>query len=160
MLVQVSSRDSGDTGPGSTAPLTEEGYQQVAAMKSNKEMKAFAYRVLKTEARYVTDAGELTGTIHYYSGRMDVQDLATLKAELRQAWWTKAGEGRKAPLNEIGYQSVAKMKNAANMRAFMRRVLKASGRVVSDEAAFSAVAPYYDGEVSVQNFEQLQRELL
>merc|ERR1719191_1580708 len=100
---------------GSTAPLTEEGYQQVAALKSNKEMKAFAHRVLKSEARYVTNAGELTGAIHHYSGRMDVQDLATLKAELRHAWWTKAGEGRTAPLNEIGYQSVARMRDAANM---------------------------------------------
>merc|ERR1719238_1342246 len=42
----------------------------------------------------------------------------------------------------------------------MRRVLKAGGRVVSDEAAFSAAAPYYDGEKSVQSFEQLQHELL
>merc|ERR1719329_1379665 len=91
---------------------------------------------------------------------MDVQDLAALKKELRQAWWTRAGEGRTAPLNEKGYQRVASMKSNAHMRAFMRRILNAANKKVADEGAFDALAPYYDGEISVQNFEQLQSELL
>merc|ERR1719491_308067 len=160
VLLQAGAQKEGDTGLGNTAPLTEEGYQQVADMKNNKEMKKFAHRILNSEARYVTNAAELTGAIHFYSGRMDVQDLATLKAELRKAWWTKAGEGRTAPLTEQGYQSVAKMKSEANMRAFVRRTLNAEKQTVSDEEAFFAVAPSYDGEVSTQSFEQLKTELL
>jgi len=160
VLLQAGAQKAGDAGLGNTAPLTEEGYQQVADMKNNKEMKKFAHRILNSEARYVTNAAELTGAIHFYSGRMDVQDLATLKAELRKAWWTKAGEGRTAPLTEQGYQSVAKMKSKANMRAFMRRILNAEKKTVSDEEAFFAVAPSYDGEVSTQSFEQLKTELL
>merc|ERR550537_2162325 len=87
---------------GATATLTEEGYQQVAALKSNKDMKEFAHRILGSEALYVADAGELTGAIHWYSGRKDLQDLESLKKELRRAWWTRAGEGRTAPLNDKG----------------------------------------------------------
>jgi len=146
---------------GATAPLTEEGYQQVAALKSNKEMKEFAHRILSSEARYMgNNGGELTGTMHWYSGRRDVQSLENLKVELRRAWWTKAGEGRTAPLNERGYQAVARMKSRGNMRAFMRRILNAAERKVTDEAAFDGLAAYYDGEISVKNFEQLQKELL
>jgi len=159
VLLQVGKKAT-DAGLGSTAPLTEEGYQQVAALVSNHEMKAFAHRVLNSEARYVGNAGELTGAIHFYSGRRDVQDLATLKEELRKAWWTKAGEGRTAPLSEQGYQAVVKTKSSANMRAFMRRILNAGKKAASDETAFDAVAPLYDGEVSVQSFDRLQHELL
>ena len=92
VLLQAGAQKAGDAGLGNTAALTEEGYQQVADLKNNKEMKKFAHRILNSEARYVTNAAELTGAIHFYSGRMDVQDFATLKAELRKAWWTKAGE--------------------------------------------------------------------
>merc|ERR1711957_870319 len=160
VLLQAGAQKAGDAGLGNTAPLTEEGYQQVADMKNNQEMKKFAHRILNSEARYVTNAAELTGAIHFYSGMMDVQDLATLKAELRKAWWTKAGEGRTAPITEQGYQSVDKMKSEANMRAFMRRILKAEKKTVSDEEAFFALAYHYDGEVSVQTFGQLQNEVL
>merc|ERR1740117_1780689 len=160
VLLQAGAQKAGDAGLGNTAPLTEEGYQQVADMKNNKEMKKFAHRILSSEARYVGNAGELTGAIHFYSGRKSSQDLATLKAELRSAWWTKAGEGRTAPLTEQGYQAVAKMKSRANMRAFMRRILIANSKTVSDEGAFFALAHHYDGEVSVQTFGQLQNEVL
>merc|ERR1719409_376347 len=160
MLLETGQKDVDTTGLGSTAPLTEEGYAQVAALASNTEMKAFAHRVLGSEARYVTDAGPLTGTIHWYSGRKDVQTLEALKAELRRAWWTKAGEGRSAPLNERGYQAVAKMNNIPHMRAYMRRILNNGNKKVVDEGAFAAMAPYYSGDIAVQNFDKLQEELL
>merc|ERR1719163_1730948 len=152
-----------DGGFGSTAPLNQEGYEQVAALVSNKEMKKFAHRICKSEARYMSNLGDLTGAMHWYSGRRDVQDYESLKTELRRAWWTKAGEGRKAPLNEKGYQAVAAMKNNAHMRAFMRRILNAADKKVTDEDSFEAMAPMYDGEygpASLQSFEKLQQELL
>merc|ERR1719331_62401 len=135
MLVQTS--DEGVSG--ATAPLTDDGYQQVAALKSNRDMKEFAHRILSSEARYVADASEFTGAIHWYSGRKDVQDLETLKKELRRAWWTRAGEGRTAPLNEKGYQRVASMKSNAHMRAFMRRILNAANKRVADAGSFDAL---------------------
>jgi hypothetical protein len=124
-----------DTGVGSTARLNQEGYEQVAALVSNKEMKKFAHRIMKAEARYASNLGDLTRAMHWYSGRRDVQDYESLKTELRRAWWTKAGEGRKAPLNEKGYQAVAAMKNNAHMRAFMRRILNAANKTSVDEGA-------------------------
>merc|ERR1711907_516350 len=51
-------------------------------------------------------------------------------------------------------------KSNAHMRAFMRRILNAANKRVADDGAFDAMAPYYDGEISVQSFERLQSELL
>ena len=122
-------------------------------------MKAFAHRILNSEARNVGNAGELTGAIHFYSGSREVQDLSRLNKKLSSVWWTNAGEGMTAPLSEKGYQAVAKMHNQLNMQALMRSVLKAVKKSMSDEAAFNAVAPEYDGEVSVQSLNRFQEEL-
>jgi len=52
------------------------------------------------------------------------------------------------------------MKSRGNMRAFMRRILNAAGKKVTDEVAFDGLAAYYDGETSVRSFNELQSELL
>lgn len=161
MLMQELPADEKES-VGATAPLSQEGYEQVAALVNNKEMKKFAHRILQNDARYATNIGSLTGAIHWYSGRRDTQDFESLRAELRRAWWTRAGEGYHAPLNEKGYAAVAAMKSNAHMLAFMRRILNAANKEVTDVDAFYAVAPYYDGENSIegQSFEKLQAELL
>jgi len=53
---------------GSTVPLTEKGYQTVASLKDDKEMKAFIHRVLEKEARYAKEPAELSGLVPFYSG--------------------------------------------------------------------------------------------
>jgi len=145
---------------GNSAPLSERGYQQIAAQRNDDEMKAFVHRVLAKEARYVKDVAELSGFVGFYSGTQGVQDLESLKKELRASPWVAEGEGRTAPLTDFGYQKVAKLKSNAHMMAFARRILNLNNKVCSDEGALIGLVPYYSGEVTVQSFDQLTRELL
>jgi len=145
---------------GNSAPLSEKGYQQIAAQRSDDEMKAFVHRVLAKEARYVKDVAELSGFVGFYSGTQGVQDLESLKRELRASPWVAEGEGRTAPLTDFGYQKVAKLKSNAHMMAFARRILNLNNKVCSDEGALIGLVPYYSGQVTVQSFDLLTRELL
>lgn len=145
---------------GNSVAVSENGYQQVAAQKSDEEMKAFIHRVLAAEARYVSDVAELNGLVPFYSGTQNSQNLESLKEELRKAPWVAEGEGRTAPLNDFGYQKVASLKSNAHMMAFARRILNFHNKKCSDEGAFSGIVPYFSGAVSVQNFGQLSQELL
>jgi len=145
---------------GNSVPLSEKGYQLVAAQKSDEEMKAFVHRVLAKEARYVKDVAELSGLVGFYSGTQGVQDLQSLKKELRASPWVAEGEGRTAPLTDFGYQKVAKLKSNAHMMAFARRILNLNNKVCSDEGALIGLVPYYSGQVTVQSFDLLTRELL
>jgi len=145
---------------GNSVPISETGYQQVAAQKSDEEMKAFIHRVVAKEARYVKDVSELSGLVGFYSGTQGVQDLESLKKELRASSWVAEGEGRTAPLTDFGYQKVAALKSNAHMMAFARRILSLNSKVCSDEGALTGLIPYYSGEVAVQSFDQLTHELL
>merc|ERR1719183_3102853 len=145
---------------GSTAPLTETGYQLVANLKSDDEMKAFTHRVLEAEGRYAADKAELNGLVKYYSGTQGVQSLGALKQELRHARWVNQGEGRTAALSEAGYQQVAGRNSRAGMTAFVRRILQAEHKVVVDEGALAGLVSYHSGEVSVQSFDKLKQDLL
>merc|ERR1712032_1471039 len=82
------------------------------------------------------------------------------KQELRGAQWVGDGEGRRAPLNEDGYQAVVRVNNEAHMAAFARRILDAHGMKMTDESKFKGLLPWFDGRTSVQSFEKLQSELL
>ena len=83
MLLQKSAEvlSSHSTGVGSAVPLTEKGYQLVADVKSDSEMKDFVFRVLEKEARYARDVAELSGLVPFYSGTQNVQSLESLKKE-------------------------------------------------------------------------------
>jgi hypothetical protein len=160
LLVGDATSHSDDTvlSLGSTAKLSEEGYQRVVALRSNDEMKAFIRRVLSSEAREVKDESGLSGIVPFYSGVEGKRDLLSLKQELRTAIWVGGGEGRTAPLSEEGYQRVAALKNMGQMKAFMRRIIAADGNAVTDEAGLSGVAPFYSGQVAMQSFEALQKD--
>lgn len=73
---------------GSTAELSEDGYQAVAALGSNDEMKTFARRVLRTLSREVQDEGFFSGLVQFYSGEIAVQSFGRLREELIGADWT------------------------------------------------------------------------
>jgi len=158
LLQQYAQATSGDLGD--KVPLSEKGYQLVAALKSDEEMKHFVHRLLEKEGRYVKEVAELNGLVPFYSGTQNVQNVENLKKELRSALWVAEGEGRTAPLNEVGYQKVAKLKSKSHMMAYSRRLLDGFLRKCSDEGALKGVVPYFNGEISVQSFEQLKKELL
>jgi hypothetical protein len=76
---------------GSSAELTEEGYQLVVALKSNDEMKAFMNRILLGHgiARKVKAGAEANfeALVSEYSGEKSVQSYALLKSSLLNAPW-------------------------------------------------------------------------
>lgn len=76
-----------NSGNGTTAPLTEEGYAAVAAESDNEQMTAFIRRVLVSMNRKETSADSLAGFVPFYSGKVATQDLAHLKKELKTAAW-------------------------------------------------------------------------
>jgi len=148
---------------GLTAELTEAGYQLVAELRSNDEMKAFIHRVLEADGLYAADKGELNGLVKYYSGAHGpgrIQSLEALKQELRHSYWVNKGEGWTAALSEVGYQSVAGRSSRAHMTAFARRILNEEHKKIMDEAALAGLVPYHSGEISVQSFEKLKQDLL
>merc|ERR1719326_2716068 len=143
-----------------TVPTTEKGYQMVATLKDDEKMKTFIHRVVQSEARYIKGVAELNGMVPFYSGVQSVQNLDVLKHELRSAAWVADGEGRNAPLNEIGYQKVASLKSKSHMVAFARRILDSAGKKCTDEGGLIGLIPYFDGEIAVQSFDALRNELL
>lgn len=145
---------------GGTALLDEDGYQHVAAEASDKEMQTFMERVIASEGLYIKDWAALRGVVPYYSGVQATRDLETMIGELRSAEWLSGGGGRAAPLTADGYKQVVSEKNNAQMKSFMRRVLDKAGLVVTDEASFNGIIPFYSGTVFSQKYSELEDELL
>lgn len=145
---------------GETAMLDEEGYQHVAAEASDKEMQTFMERVIASEGLAVKDWAALKGAVPYYSGTAATRDLETMIGELRKVDWLSEGGGRTAPLTADGYKQVVSERNNAQMKAFMRRVLDKAGLVVTDEASFNGIVPFYSGTVFSQKFSEMENEVL
>jgi len=72
---------------GSTAPLTQDGYESVAALKSNPEMSAFIRRVVSNMHRTVVDEGGLAGFVPFFSGVQGVQNFQSLEDEILSVPW-------------------------------------------------------------------------
>lgn len=70
------------------APLSEEGYAKVAALRSDAAMRMYVLRVLKALGRRVVSEGGLNGFVPHYSGAVASQSFARLRDELRSADWT------------------------------------------------------------------------
>jgi hypothetical protein len=146
---------------GSTAPLSEEGYQLVAKLRSDEEMKTFIRRLLDSEARTVEDEAGLTGVVPFHSGSTSVQSLDGLKAEIRDKtrnWWVGKDLGRTAELSEEGYASVAARRSNVQMKEFIRRVVMADFRTI-DAAKMNGLAPYHSGKISIQSYSKLHEDL-
>lgn len=67
---------------GQDAPLTEDGYDTVAAMEADKEMELFIRRLIKAMNCKVIDMGGLRGVVPYYSGTKVAQSFANLERDL------------------------------------------------------------------------------
>lgn len=146
-------------------PCTEEEYQRVAALKSDSKMKDFIRHVIELEGRHAGAAAEadLNGLVPYYSGTVSVQSLRALKQEINEAIWLADDLSRYAALNEEGYHDVAELRSRPSMVLYMERILDAEGRVANATIAKSnlfGMSRYFDGEVSIQSFNQLRKELL
>jgi len=70
--------------------MSESGYQQVAALKSDEAMAVFVKQVLSERGMQVSNEGELNGFVRFYSGTEAVQNFAHLKEELFAKPWVEA----------------------------------------------------------------------
>merc|ERR1712136_688590 len=77
-------------GSGLNAPLTEAGYRTVADRVSDRDMKIFIRRTLRSLDLQVADEGALSGFTPFYSGTKSTQSFERLKAELRSVPWADA----------------------------------------------------------------------
>jgi len=69
------------------------------------------------------------------------------------------GIGNTAPLNEVGYEAVAALKNSPEMVAFINRTAAFLGLNVISDLNLRAFAPWYDGQCGVQTFLALESEV-
>jgi len=73
---------SPDEHPGTSAALTEDGYQRVARLKSDEEMESFIRRLINSMSLKVVKDDGLSGVVPWYSGTQETQDLVRLQDEI------------------------------------------------------------------------------
>lgn len=163
-------------------PLSEAGYQKVAALKSDEMMQQYMWRILKVHRRQALDLGQFAGLAPYYSGTKDVQTHARLAEELLSMPWAvpvaqakhvdpttgfvavsqpfqQDTDGSVAPLSEDGYRMVAALKNDAAMATFTKRLLASDGLTVRDEGMLNGLVPFFSGTTDVQSLKRLTEQL-
>lgn len=152
-------------GLGSDAPLTEQGYQSVAALKSNEETEVFVRRTaeemgLRLDSN-ADSAALFSGFLPWFSGTTAVQTIRKLRAELLAVPWASVTvmTGDNVPLTEEGYQQLAGLKNTPEMVKLIKRILEQTDSSCGDDGRLLGLAVHYSGEAAVQSLARLQEEL-
>lgn len=134
--------------------------------------------------------GVLRGVVPYYSGTKAVQDFENLLLELERTahrgdennWISTVSlmqfkkrkteaasdaesdvpheSGHRAAMSDRGYQAVVKLKDDAEMEAYIHRAARHLGLEVHDKWGFlKGIVPWYSGTKTSQNWEKLLLEL-
>lgn len=157
-------------GLGVTADIDEKGYQAVARLKDDEEMKTFILRCMAQYDCQVEYEGGLMGMVPWFSGTTSVQTLAKLQESLLfavlargQRWITyknSAGTtGKDASLDLEGYMEIAIIRKDIEMQAFARRLCEKMGIQITDEGGFAGMIKYHSGASDFQSFDKLQEEI-
>jgi hypothetical protein len=161
-------------GIGTTAPLDEVGYKEVANTKSNIEMSIFVLRVVRQHGMQVVDEDQFSGLIPYYSGDKSVQTFDTLEQEIQKitkamcAWIIPDTEtsntdgevdGKSVPLTEQGYYTIAKLRSPLDMRDFILRVIKDMDMTVVEKGGLMGFLPFHDCEHGAKTLKDMKEEL-
>jgi len=157
-------------GLGATAALDEEGYDAVAKLKDDEEMKTFILRVIADYDCRVDDEDGLMGIVPWFSGTTAVQSLGKLEQSLLFAvlangkrwisYKNSAGTtGADAPLDLQGYMEVAIIRKDVEMESFARRLADQMGIKVINEGGFKGMIKYHSGAAAFQGFDKLQEEI-
>jgi len=75
---------------GDSAPLTEQGYQSIATMRSDTEMNVFIRRLMESKNLVCVDDSALTGFVGWYSGDKATQTFMLLENQLHSQSWVKS----------------------------------------------------------------------
>lgn len=173
-------------GLGGQVPLDDNGFERIAGLRDTQEMRRFLSRALRKAGLIVSNEAGLSSFAekcisgdgpHTYDGLS--QELFGTAA--RQDGWVSLlrhdapefnleqfrsvaspslGPGLTQPLNEEGYQAVAKLRNAEEMNAFVHRVINNMGLEVKDGLGLLGVVPWYDGTNAQQSYKALNAEIL
>jgi len=150
--------------------LDEAGYQSVAELKDDEEMKQFILRVVEDYDCKIEHDGGLMGIVPWFSGTTAVQSLEKLNESLLFAvlangerWIsyknTAGVTGADVSLDLEGYVDVAIIRSAGEMETFARRVAEQMGIKVTDDGGFAGMIKYYDGSATFQSFDKLREEI-
>jgi hypothetical protein len=150
--------------------MDEAGYQAVAQLKDDEEMKAFILRVISSYDCRVDTEGGFMGIVPWFSGTAAGQSFHKLVESLLFAvladgerWIsyknTDGTSGSDASLDLQGYMEVAIINKGAEMETFARRLAKDMGIDVVDEGGFAGMIHYHNGAATFQGFDKLQDEL-
>merc|ERR550514_30542 len=154
------------SGLAATAPLTEDGYNQVLALQDSVAMERYVKRVGEDLDIAVSSTGKraLKGFVPWFSGEKANRTLLRLQNEMvriskiPRSWLTR--KGASAPLNEVGLAAVASLKNNVEMAKFVRRVaLEMMDMEVVEEEKLSGMVPFYSGLKGKKGFDVLLQEL-
>lgn len=153
-------------GPGMTAPVTEEGFQRVRALRNSIEMEAFSYRVARDLDVSIATTGKraLRGFVPWFSGEKSNGTFVRLQNEMLRisriphAWIRPRGST--APLNEVGLASVRSLGETTEMARFIQKVaLEHLDLDVAKENGLYTLSSFYSGQKAKRGYEQLLTEL-
>lgn len=152
---------------GSEAELSKEGYERVAAEKSNSEMELFMNRVAVdlnlTISTKKSAKPAIAGFLPYYSGVKAVRNFGQLKAELQKLSRSKGSwvspRGSSATLDEAGFLAVSKLHNSAELADFVTRLAQEKlDSSITDQKQLQSFAKSFGKKKS--DFKKLKEDLL
>merc|ERR1719444_234602 len=160
------SADSATSNVAMTAPLTEEGYNQVLALQNSNAMETYVKRVGEDLDIAVSSTGKraMKGFVPWFSGEKANRTLLRLQNEMMRiskiprSWLTRKGES--SPLNEVGLAAVASLHDNAEMEKFVSRVAaEMMDLEVTEKQQLSGMVPFYSGVKAKKGFDVLLNEL-
>ena len=160
------SADSATSNVAMTAPLTEEGYNQVLALQNSNAMETYVKRVGEDLDIAVSSTGKraMKGFVPWFSGEKANRTLLRLQNEMMRiskiprSWLTR--KGASSPLNEVGLAAVSSLHDNAEMEKFVSRVAaEMMDLEVTDKQQLSGMVPFYSGVKAKKGFDVLLNEL-
>lgn len=153
-------------GVAATAPLTEDGYNQVLVLQNSNDMETYVKRVGEDLDIAVSSTGKraLKGFVPWFSGEKANRTLLRLQNEMvriskiPRSWLTR--KGASSPLNEVGLAAVASLHDNLEMEKFVSRVAaEMMDLEVVDRQQLSGMVPFYSGQKAKKGFDVLLNEL-
>jgi len=149
-----------------TAPLTEDGYNQILVLQSTDAMETYIKRVGEDLDISVSSTGKraLKGFVPWFSGEKANRTLLRLQNEMvriskiPRSWLTR--KGASSPLNEVGLAAVASLHDNLEMEKFVSRVAaEMMDLEVTEQQQLSGMVPFYSGVKAKKGFDVLLNEL-
>lgn len=148
---------------GQTASMDWRGYAAVVALKNDTEMEAFVRRKAAKLDMTVTSNQALRGFVPFFSGTRGSRPYGALETEMQKVCDGKKGwlspRGKTAPLDEDGYDIVAKLGSGSEMARYIKRVAEDLNYSVTSLKGLEGAVPYYSGERTRRSYAEMVTEL-